>query len=177
MRGYLDTSDTSVTTVTVAGLPNAAYDVYVYADGDNASIAKTAAYRISGAGVTATTTNLTDAANTNFNTAFTQATNSAGNYVKFSIAASGFTLTATPGASAGNRRAPVNAVQIIPTASPDFAISSTPSSGTVTQGGGTTYTVTTTALNGFADTVDLAVTGLPANATATFTPSLGDRGR
>ena len=173
MRGYLDTTDTSVTTVTVAGLPNAAYDVYVYADGDNGTSARTGAYRISGAGITATTINLTDAANTNFNATFTQATNSTGNYVKFSIVASGFTLTATPGAATGNKRAPVNAVQIVPTAppSPDFAISSTPGSRTVTQGGGTTYTVTTTALNGFADTVDLAVTGLPANATATFTPA------
>ena len=139
-----------------------------------ATVARTGAYRISGAGITATTINLTDAANTNFNATFTQATNSTGNYVKFSVAASGFTLTATPGASTGTRRAPVNAVQIVPTApppSPDFAMSSTPGSRTVTQGGGTTYTVTTTALNGFADTVDLAVTGLPANATATFTPA------
>ena len=173
MRGYLDTTETSVTTVTVAGLPNAAYDVYVYADGDNASSARTGAYRISGAGITATTIDLTDAANTNFNATFTQATNSVGNYVKFSIVASGFTVTATPGASTGIRRAPVNAVQIVPTASPspDFAISSTPGSQTVTQGSGTTYTVTTTALNGFAATVNLAVTGLPANATATFTPA------
>ena len=142
--------------MTVAGLPNAAYDVYVYADGDNGGIARTGAYRISGAGITATTINLTDAANTNFNATFTQATNSNGNYVKFSVVASGFTLTATPGASTGNKRAPVNAVQIVPTAppSPDFAMSATPGSRTVTQGGGTTYTVTTTALNGFADTVN-----------------------
>jgi hypothetical protein len=173
MRGYLDSSDTSVTTVTVAGLPNAAYDVYVYADGDNGSTARTAAYRISGAGITTTTINLTDTANTNFSSTFTQATNSAGNYVKFSIVASGFTLTATPGASTSSKRAPVNAVQIVPTApsTPDFAISSTPGSRTVSQGSGTTYTVTTSALNGFADTVALAVTGLPANATATFTPA------
>ena len=142
MRGYLDTSDTSVTTVTVTGLPNAAYDVYVYADGDNGNTAKTAAYRISGAGITTTTINLTDAASANFDATFTQATNSNGNYVKFSVVASGFTLTATPGASSGNKRAPLNAVQIVPTAppSPDFAISATPGSRSVTQGGGTTYT-------------------------------------
>jgi hypothetical protein len=176
MWGYLDTSDISVTTVTVAGLANAAYDVYVYADGDNASIAKTGAYRISGTGITPTTINLTDPLNTNFNATFTQANNSNGNYVKFSIVASGFTLTATPGASSGNRRAPVNAVQIVPTApppppSPDFTLAATPGSRSVIQGGSTSYTVTTTALNGFADPVALSVTGLPANVTATFTPA------
>jgi hypothetical protein len=58
---------------------------------------------------------LTDAANTNFTGAFTQANNSAGNYVHFSINATAFTITATPGtASDGTQRAPVNGSQIIP---------------------------------------------------------------
>src|SRR4030095_1836586 len=173
MRGYLDTTDTSVTTVTVAGLANSAYDVYVYADGDNNSQTRTAAYRISGTGITPTTINLTDVAGTNFSSTFTQAANSAGNYVKFSIVAGGFTLTATPGASTGMGRAPVNAVQIVPTAppSPDFTLAAAPGSQTVTHGSGTTYTVTTTALNGFTGTVGLTVAGLPANASATFTPA------
>src|SRR4029453_1519431 len=91
----LDTTDTSVTTVTVAGLANSAYDVYVYADGDNNSQTRTAAYRISGTGITPTTINLTDVAGTNFSSTFTQATNSAGNYVKFSIVAGGLTFAAT----------------------------------------------------------------------------------
>jgi uncharacterized membrane protein len=173
MKGYLDTSDTSVTTVSVAGLANAAYDVYVYIDGDNASVAKTGAYRISGTGITTTTISLTDAANTNFSSAFTQATDSVGNYVKFSIVASGFTLTATPGASTGNKRAPVNAVQIVPTAppSPDFAMSATPGTQTVTPGGAASYTVTIGAVNGFTETVNLAISGLPANAAASFSPA------
>ena len=59
--------------------------MYVYADGDNGGATRTAAYAISGAGITTTTVNLTDAANTNFNATFTQANNSPGNYVKFSI--------------------------------------------------------------------------------------------
>lgn len=176
MRGYLDTSNTSVTTVTVAGLPTAAYDVYLYADGDNGNQARTAAYRISGTGITTTTINLTDVANANFNGTFTRATNSNGNYVKFSIVAGGFTLTATPGASGGNKRAPLNAVQIVPTApppppSPDFSVAVTPSTRSVTQGNATSYGVTVTATNGFAGTVDLSVTGVPANATAAFDPA------
>ena len=74
MRGYLNTTSTSVTAVTVSGLANAAYEVYVYVDGDNGSSSRTASYRISGTGITPTTINLTDAANTNFNASFVQAT-------------------------------------------------------------------------------------------------------
>ena len=115
MRGYLDTGFGGTTTVTVAGLPAGTYDVYVYVDGDNGGGSRTGGYRISGAGITTTTINLTDAANASYNTTFTEANNSAGNFVKFSIAASGFTLTATPGATSDGRlRAPVNGVQIVP---------------------------------------------------------------
>jgi hypothetical protein len=116
MRGYLDTVG-GVTTVTVAGLPAnpGGYQVYVYADGDNGSATRTGAYQISGTGITTTSVNLTDAANTNFSGTFSQANNSAGNYVLFSITATGFTITATPGASTdAYPRAPVNAIQIVP---------------------------------------------------------------
>jgi len=42
-------------------------------------------------------------------------TQSAGNYVRFTITAGGFTLTARPGqSSAEAKRAPVNAVPIVP---------------------------------------------------------------
>ena len=96
MKGYLDTTSTSVTTVTVAGLPQQAYDVYVYVDGDNKTYERSAAYTINGPGITTATVNHTDAAGTNFGTTFTRAAGSSGNYVKFTVAASGFTLTATP---------------------------------------------------------------------------------
>ena len=115
MRGYLDTSSTSVTTVTVTGLPSGTYDVYVYADGDNREYTRTAAYRISGSGVTDTTINLTDTAYTNFSGTFTQAAGGAGNYVKFAITAGGFMLTATPLTGTNpTLRAPINAIQIVP---------------------------------------------------------------
>ncbi len=99
MRGYLDTVG-GTTTVTVAGLPTnaAGYDVYVYADGDNAG-SRTGAYQISGTGITTTSVNLTDAPGTNFSGTYTQANNTNGNYVKFTVTATGFTITATPGAS------------------------------------------------------------------------------
>lgn len=76
------------------------------------------AYTISGAGISTTTVALTDAANTDYSTTFTRADDSAGNYVKFSLNAGGFTLTAK-GTTSGNTslRAPVNGIQIVPAAS------------------------------------------------------------
>ena len=113
MKGYLDTASTSVTTVTVSSLASHAngYSVYVYFDGDNGSATRKAVYRIAGSGITTTTINGTDRGGVNFSGAFTQANN----YVKFTINAAGFTLTATPGSSTDQYpRAPVNGIQIIP---------------------------------------------------------------
>jgi hypothetical protein len=183
MKGYLDTSSTSSTTVSVAGLPQATYDVYVYADGDNKVYERSAAYTISGPGISTTTINLTDAANTNFGT-FTRADNSAGNYVRFSIAATGFTVTATPTEPvSGTRRAPINGIQIVPTTAepppppPDFGLHTHPHSRTVARGATTTYDVTATAWNGFSGTIALSVSGAPAGTTTTFNPaSIGGSG-
>src|SRR5262249_41436252 len=174
MRGYLDTVG-GTTTVTVTGLPtnSAGYDVYVYADGDSFAT-RTGGYQISGTGITTTSVNLTDLANTNFSGTFTQANNSNGNYVKFTITATGFTITATPGAATdGNPRAPVNGIQIVPraTATPDFTISGSPSTQTVNVGNATTYTTSIGALNGFTGAVALGASGLPAGATASFSPA------
>jgi len=116
MKGYLDTVG-AATTVTITGLPahSAGYSVYVYADGNNNGATRTGAYQISGTGITTTSVNLTDAANTDFSGTYTLANNSAGNYVKYTITATGFTITATPGASTDAfPRAPLNGIQIVP---------------------------------------------------------------
>lgn len=52
---------------------------------------------------------------------------------------------------------------------PDFTVSVSPSSRTVSPGGGTTYTVTVTGLNGFTDPVTLDVQGLPSGGGSSFT--------
>jgi hypothetical protein len=118
MKGYLDTGNTTTTTVNVAGLPadSNGYKVYVYADGDNAGDSHTSAYTISGTGITTTTISLIDAPNTNFSGTFTQANNSAGNYVVFTTPnVSAFTISATPTASSSSfLRAPVNGIQVVP---------------------------------------------------------------
>src|SRR4029079_1380046 len=119
MKGYLDTSSTSTTTISVNGLAPAAYDVYVYADGANSSFTRTAAYTISGPGITATTVQLTDAADTTFSTTFTRGVNSNGNYVKFTINGGAFTVTAVPVSGSNTTlRAPVNGIQIVPVSAP-----------------------------------------------------------
>ncbi|RLG55505.1 MAG: hypothetical protein DRN95_07785, partial [Candidatus Hydrothermarchaeota archaeon] len=53
---------------------------------------------------------------------------------------------------------------------PDFTISATPSSGTVVQGGSTTYTVSLTSQNGFSSSVSLSISGLPSGCTHNFNP-------
>ena len=56
-------------------------------------------------------------------------------------------------------------------AAPDFGIGATPASATVTAGNPASYTVTVTPSGGFAGTVNFSVTGLPAGATASFSPA------
>jgi serine protease len=53
---------------------------------------------------------------------------------------------------------------------PDFSLSATPVSRTVTAGNGTTYTVTVTASGGFTDVVALSASGVPAGVSVGFSP-------
>ncbi|MBX6312591.1 MAG: PEP-CTERM sorting domain-containing protein [Isosphaeraceae bacterium] len=110
MEGYLDTGSTTHTLVTVSGIPLSVYDVYVYTDGDNPET-RVGSYTI--AGVTQTTT---DPAGVNFNGTFILGQN----YTVFTgLTGSSFTLDATPLAVGGAPRAPVNGVQIVPSAIPE----------------------------------------------------------
>jgi Subtilase family len=63
-------------------------------------------------------------------------------------------------------------VTLVVSPPPDFALSVSPSSRTVFfRSGAATWTVSVSSLNGFAGTVALSVSGLPASTTATLTPS------
>ncbi len=53
----------------------------------------------------------------------------------------------------------------------DFSLSATPASRTINPGGSATYTATVSPLAGFTGTVAFTVTGLPAGATAAFSPT------
>ena len=115
MKNYLD--NTATTTVSVAGLPaeTNGWTVLVYFDGYNGET-REGAYTIGGTGVATNTIIGFDNANVDFSGTFTQANNSAGNYVVFTLGnVSGFTLTSTPVANGATYpRAPVNGLQIIP---------------------------------------------------------------
>jgi hypothetical protein len=63
-------------------------------------------------------------------------------------------------------------VALVVNAAPDFSISASPSSQTVTAGNGTSYTATVSALNGFSSSVSLSVSGLPTGASGSFSPVL-----
>jgi len=54
---------------------------------------------------------------------------------------------------------------------PNFTLSASPSSQTVTQGASTSYTVTITPSGGFTGSVTFSASGLPAGATASFAPN------
>ena len=56
-------------------------------------------------------------------------------------------------------------------ATPDFTLAATPASQSVNQGVTANYTVALTAIGGFANAVTFSISGLPANATATFSPA------
>jgi hypothetical protein len=118
MKGYLDNGHMDTTNVSVSGLPanTNGYAVYIYAQGASNKTSDTGIYQISGTGITTTSATLTY--NSNFNGTFTQATSSSpiGNYVVLTIPnVSGFTLSAIPStASTIYKRAPINAIQVVP---------------------------------------------------------------
>lgn len=54
---------------------------------------------------------------------------------------------------------------------PDFSISTSPSSQTVSRGGSTAYSITITPIHGFTGTVSFGVSGLPSQTRSSFSPS------
>jgi hypothetical protein len=57
------------------------------------------------------------------------------------------------------------------TITPDFSCAATPTTASVIAGAPASYKLTATPSGGFHDLINLSVTGLPANATATFSPT------
>lgn len=89
--------------------------------------------------------------------------------VSYPITVSGGQVTITLVAVAGFPA--VNAIEIAPSAppTPDFTVTATPPSQTLTSTGSTTYTVTAT-VGAFSGTMSFSVSGLPTGATASFNP-------
>jgi uncharacterized membrane protein len=76
------------------------------------------------------------------------------------------TITATSGSLSHSASA-----TLVVTAAPDFSITAGPASQSVLSGASTTFTVTLTALNGYASSTTFSVSGLPAGATGSFNPT------
>ncbi|MFN0126477.1 MAG: hypothetical protein ACKV19_07330 [Verrucomicrobiales bacterium] len=109
MTGYLDTSDTSTTTITFSGIPepyaSLGYDVLVYALGGVAG--RGGIYTIG-----STALSLTSAASPTAHILDPGVDlNDSGTYGQFQVSGTSFTLTAT--AVGGNVRAPINGIQIV----------------------------------------------------------------
>jgi fibronectin type 3 domain-containing protein len=113
MKGYLDTTATSTTTVTVNNLPPAyttnGYFVFVYCDGDTSND-KTGVYSIG-----TVTNTAVDPGGMHFSGEYARASGSAGNYVVFTnLTSSSFTLLARGSAVDGSgARGPLNAIQVV----------------------------------------------------------------
>jgi hypothetical protein len=93
-------------------------------------------------------------------TVTTSSTTPAGSYV--------FTVTGTSTSPALTHTSTATLVVQSP---PDFSLSTTPSSVTVTAGSPASYTENIASTGGFASSVSLSITGLPAGASGTFTPN------
>jgi len=73
-------------------------------------------------------------------------------------------------ANGGNQDAFVAKISDATSAS-DYSLAVTPSSQTVSPGGGTTYTVTATPAGGFTGTITLSVSGISSDSTSNFSPA------
>jgi hypothetical protein len=78
------------------------------------------------------------------------------------------TITASGG---GITHTTTIALTVNAASAPDFTLSASPASLTVTQGNSANSTITVNPLNGFTGTVSLTASGLPAGVTASFNPS------
>jgi len=66
---------------------------------------------------------------------------------------------------------PILDIVFNPGTSPDFALSASPTSLSITQGSSATSTVSTSVSNGFNSSIALSISGLPSGVTASFSPT------
>jgi hypothetical protein len=79
-----------------------------------------------------------------------------------------YSLTVTGTAPSGTHSTTVSLTVL---GAPNFTIAVSPASRTITPGSSTTYTVSTTKVNGSTQTIALSVSGLPAGVSGSFSPA------
>jgi hypothetical protein len=82
-----------------------------------------------------------------------------------------FTSEYIPAVGSFNWRTRIGTFKLSGCNQPDFTVSGSPASRTVSPGNSASYDIAIAPTGGFAGSVSLAATGLPAGATATFTPN------
>ena len=91
--------------------------------------------------------------------------------VASSTATGTYTITVTGTASSETQTTTVSLTVTTAGASPDFTISASPTSLTVSRGHSGSVTITTKVSGGFSSSIALSATGAPSGVTITFTPS------
>src|SRR5207249_4007535 len=79
------------------------------------------------------------------------------------------TLTVTDSFGRTDPNPPTRTITVL--GSPDFSLTTTPPSQPVNQGGAATYSVGSSANNGFAGVITFSAAGLPPGASASFSPA------
>ena len=177
MKGYLDTTDDSSTTISISGLaPNpTGYDVYVYVDGNNLSESRTGQYTLSSRTATTTMISATDDASVDFSGIYSAASDGPGNYIKFVAAGTDFVITGSPLSSTGSfLRAPINGMQIMPrppASTPDFKLALTPGHITLAVKASASVTVSAAFDGSLSSPINLTASGLPTGMNASFAPA------
>jgi uncharacterized membrane protein len=88
-----------------------------------------------------------------------------------STAATGTSTVTITGTGGGVTHTSTVSLTVVAAAAPDFAVSASPTSLSVTRGGSGNSTVTTTVSGGFNSAVSLSASGLPSGVTASFSPA------
>jgi uncharacterized membrane protein len=104
-----------------------------------------------------------------FNPAST-ATNSTVTFTASGTATTGTATVTITGTSGSLTRTTSITLTVNAAAAPDFSLSASPTSVSVTQGGSGTSTITVNPVNGFNGSVSLSASGLPSGVTASFNP-------
>lgn len=105
-----------------------------------------------------------------WNSNINQARDNSGNWPKFSpptVINGRVYLASFP--TDGRSNAPLNVYGLLP--QPDFALAATPANPGVNPGGSASYTINASALQNFSGSVHFEVSGLPPQASASFSPS------